>query len=137
MPSTPNNAAFVSAMQGLSITGVTRHYDEPPASVNTADLPAAFPMLPSGTLGERLTTCINDSKTRSMQFVIIIEAVGQGTQAQNYARIAALMDNLETALDALTTANFTDYEITANTTVAVAGNEFWSIVADVTMRSGE
>jgi hypothetical protein len=136
MPSTPSFASFVSAMQGISgITGVTRFYDEPPASLSTADLPAAFPLMPSGVLGERVTSCVDDSKTRLMDYVICVEAAGQGTQAQNYAALAAIMDSLEDKLDALTTANFTDYEIAANTTFAVADIPYWSIVASVSMRS--
>ncbi len=133
------NAAFLSAIQGLTITGVTRHYDEPPASLSTADLPAAFPLMPSGALGEKALSCFAQNKTRSIGFVICLEAVGQGTQPQNYGLIAARMDNLETALDALeksqggTLANFLEYEMGAEI-FEVAGNAYWAIVATVNAR---
>jgi len=131
----PTNAQVVAAVQGLDIDGVRRHYDEPPASIDTADLPVAFPLLPTAEQGEPITSCMNDSKTRSIGFVIAFQAVGQGAQPENYDQIAALMDNFETAVDALETANFIDYEITSTTTQTVSGNEYWSLVCNLTFRA--
>jgi hypothetical protein len=45
------------------------------------------------------------------------------------------MDNLETALDALTIANFIEYEITTTAELAVAGGTFWAIVVEISARS--
>jgi hypothetical protein len=75
------------------------------------------------------------SKTRGIGFVICVEPVGQETQAVNYGKLAALMDNLETVLDAMTIANFIEYEITTTTEFAVAGTNYWSIVAEISARS--
>lgn len=133
------NAAFLSAIQGLSISGVTRHYDEPPASIHTADLPAAFPLLPGGGLGEKQVTCFNQNKTRSIDFIIAIEPVGQGTQAANYARLAALMDALESVVDDLeksqggSLATFIEYTI-ESAIVTIGGTDFWAIRAAITAR---
>jgi hypothetical protein len=133
------NAAFLTAVQGLTVTGVTRHYDEPPRQIHTAELPVAFPMMPAGGLGEKLLSCFDTNKTRRIQFVVCLEAVGQGTQPQNYGLLAAAMDNLETALDGLeksqggTLANFIEYEISAEI-FEVAGNTYWAIVADLSAR---
>ena len=33
---------WVDAFQALTVSGVTRHYDNPPLSLNTADLPADY-----------------------------------------------------------------------------------------------
>lgn len=135
---TVTNAAFVSAMQGITVTGVSRHYDEPPQSLKTADLPAAFPMPPSGDmLGNESTCSDGDNKVRSMRYIIAIEAKGQGTNATNYAQIAALMDNLETALDAVHTSSGFVFPLTYSITsgaFGVAGSEYWSIIATVTGR---
>lgn len=131
------NAAFLAAIQALSVTGVTRHYDEPPANIHTADLPAFFPLMPGGALGERIVSCYASNKQRTIQAAIVIEPAGQGTQAQNYGRLAALMDNLETALAGMeksqggSLANFVDYDISAEI-LPVAGVEHWAIVATVT-----
>ena len=133
------NAAFLAAIQAMTVTGVTRHYDQPPLSLNTADLPAAFPLMPGGALGGRTVTCIAKDKARSIDFVVCLEAVGQGTQTQNYGLLAAAMDNLETALDALgvpgggSVANFIEYDIEAQI-FAVAEQAYWAIVAQVTAR---
>jgi len=136
------NAQFVAALQAMSVTGIAAgsHYDQPPAALNTADLPCAFPLLPSSELGDTLLSCVARNKRRSMQFAVVFEAAGQGTIAQNYALIAGHMDNLEAALDGLavhgggTTANWVDYTLTTGTVMDVAGTEYWAVVADITAR---
>ncbi len=133
------NAAFLTAIQAMTVTGVSRHYEEPPRKLSTADLPAAFPLMPSGALGEKSLSCYDTNKTRSIGYVVAIEPVGQGTQAENYGQLAAVMDNMETAFDALeksqggTLANFIEYEIAAEI-FAVAGIDYWSIVATISAR---
>lgn len=133
------NAAFIAAIQALSVTGVTRTYTEPPTSLNTADLPSAFPLMPSGALGEKSLSCFDTNKTRTMGYVVCIEPVGQDTQASNYGKLAAVMDNMETAFDALeksqggTLANFIEYEMAAEI-FEVSGKAYWAIVATVSAR---
>lgn len=140
MPTLTNNAAFLAAFQAMTVTGVTRHYDEPPASIDIATGPCAFPTMPSGDRGEMITSCVDTSKTRNIGYVIIVEAGGQGTQAQNYGKLAALMDNLETALDALTgtpakTFNFLDYAITTTGNYPIGDSDYWAIVAQISVRA--
>lgn len=135
------NAAFVTAMQGLSVTGVAAasQYNQPPNAVNTADLPVSFPMMPSGERGELITSCANDAKVRRMGFVILMEATGQSTQPVKYAALAAQMDNLETALDGLTIpgggtlGNFIEYTIETTGDFLLGDSAFWAIVAEVTV----
>lgn len=128
------NAAFLAAIQAISVTGVAHHYDYPPLSLNTGDLPAAFPLMPSGAMGEWITSCIATNKTRAIAFVVCVEPVGQDLQPMNYAKLAALMDNLETALDALTVSNFIEYEISTTAEFDVAGINYWAIVANISSR---
>lgn len=134
MTSQPTNNAFVTAIQGMTITGVNKHFDEPPTSIFEGDLPVAFPMMPSGSLGERVVSCVNNNKVRNISFVICVEAVGLDIQSIKYAKLAPMMDYLETALDALTIANFIDYSISATGGYQVAGNTYWALVADITAR---
>jgi hypothetical protein len=124
----------LTAIQALTITGVDRKYDEPPASIDISDGVAAFPEMPSGDRGEQVATCAALGKSRAIIYVIIVEAAGQGTQAQNYAKLAALMDNLETALDSLqdSIVNFVEYEITTTGNYPLGQSEYWAIVASVT-----
>ena len=137
MPSLPSNATFLTAIQARTVTGVERHYDEPPASVDISAGECAFPTMPDAGRGEQVSTCIEQSKVRNIGYVIIVEAGGQGTQAQNYAKLAALMDNLETALDALApgTVNFIEYEISTTGNYPVGKSDYWAIVATITTSS--
>jgi hypothetical protein len=137
MPALLSNAEFLTKIQAISVTGVTRHYDEPPASIDIATGPAAFPTMPDASRGDMITSCVDMSKNRNIGFVIIVEATGQGTQAQNYGKLAALMDALETALDALTPSvfNFVEYTIGTNGNYLLGDSAYWAIVADITVRA--
>lgn len=134
MTAFPTNAAFLAAIQAMTVSGVSRHYDEPPASVDLSDGYAAFPLMPDSARGEQFSTCINNSRTRAITFVVLVEATGQATQAENYGKIAAVMDNLETALDALTIANFIEYDITTSGNYPLGGQEYWAVIATITAR---
>lgn len=136
MPTLPTNAAWVAAFQAMTVSGVSRHYDEPPASIDLSNGYAAFPLMPGSERGEQVSTCDDHGKTRSMGYVVIIEAAGQGTQSQNYGKLAAAMDNLETALDALdgVTANFVEYDITTTGNYPVGDSDYWAVIATITGR---
>jgi hypothetical protein len=130
-----SNAAFIAAAQGLTISGVTRHYDEPPQSVNKSDLPAAYVTLPSGGRGEPTSVCYDSSKTRSIGLVVLVEAMGQGTNPQNYGKLAALMDAMETAIDGADFGTvWLEYEMAVGQ-VAVGENAYWAITADINGRN--
>ena len=135
MAATPTNVQFLAALNAMSITGVVKSYSQPPLSLSTGDLPAGFPMVLSSGQGELLSTCIELSKTRSAGYAICIEPIGQGTQVLNYARLAPLLDAFETALDGLTIANFIEYNLITTTEFQVAGNNYWTIVAEINARS--
>ena len=125
------NAAWVTALTGMTITGTTRRYTYPPESVETADLPAWFVQLPGGEMPGWTVSCTNRNKTRSAQVIIVTEPVAQGTNSQNFGALPALMDALENALDALTVYNFMQYDLSAAATVEIAGIVYWAIVANV------
>jgi len=130
------NAAFKTALENMTVSGVTVHKGYPPASIQPSDLPLAFLELPSAGLGEYVVSCMLNNKTRSMRYVICLEAAGLGTQEANYDLIASAMDNLETALDTAlsTTANFYTYEMEVGS-YAVANNNYWAIITTVSIRS--
>ena len=136
MPALPSNATFIAAIQAMTVTGVTLHYDEPPQSVDISEGYCAFPTMPDASRGEQVSTCINNSKLRSIGYVIILEATGQSIQSDNYGALAAVMDNLETAIDGLApaTVNFVEYEISTTGNYPVGGSEYWAVVATITAR---
>jgi len=135
MPAMLSNANFLSAIQGMTVTSVTRHFDDPPQSLSTADLPAAFPLWPSANFLDMPTSCLDTGKTRTIGFVICIEASGQGTNKLNYARYAALMDNLETAINTAfqTAVNYYTFEMSTVPDYAVGDNTYWAIVATISI----
>jgi hypothetical protein len=138
VPNQPTNAAWVAAVQALTVTGVTRHYDEPPGSLDTADLPAAFPTLMTAGLPGFEVSCRLQNKSRTIGFIVCLEPFAQGTNAQNYALLATMLDNLETAFDGLSDAhtdisNFVDYTMNAGV-YTVAGTDYWSIVCELESR---
>jgi len=134
MPVLLTNTLFRDAMQAMTVTGVATHYDYPPESLG--ELPAAFCLPPVSSLGDYVVSCIDQNKTRSMGYVICLEAAGQDQNEENYDLYAPAMDNLETALNTAlgTAANFYQYEMTAGT-YTVAGINYWAIIATVTIRS--
>lgn len=136
MPTLPTNAAFKAALEAMTVTGVTVHKGFPPLSVSTSDLPLAYISMQSAGLGEYVLSCTNEDKTRTMLYVILLEAVGQSAQETNYDLIAPIMDNLESALDSAlgTLANFHTYDIESGI-VNVAGGDFWAVTATVSIRS--
>jgi len=118
----------------MTVTGVTTYYGYPPESLG--ELPAAFCLPPSSGLGDYVVSCIDQNKTRSMGYVICLEAAGQDQNEENYDLYAPAMDNLESALDTAlgTVANFHQYEITAGS-FEVAGISYWALTATITIRS--
>lgn len=126
-------ASFVSTVAGLTVTGVNRSYTYLPATLGAA-LPASFVDLPAaGRNAEFASTCVGGGKTRTVQLVVCIEAINQDRAPQNYAATVTMMDNMETALDALrsTSPMIIDYEISAGAR-GVGDTTYWSAIATVT-----
>lgn len=123
--------AFVTALSGLVVTGVTRRYTAPPASVSTADLPAQYPMLPTGD--ERPLTFAQGGMPGNVlmrcDLVIAFEPIAQGTHTSNFSGLLTLMDNARTAIAGMTRP--TDGPITCTFRmgiVTIAGGEYWALV---------
>jgi hypothetical protein len=137
MPTLQSIASFLTTIRDMTVTGVERYYKYPPASVDIASGYCAFPLMGGTTRGEQVSTCIEQSKTRTLGYVIVIEAVGQDTQEGNYDKLAAATDNLETALDALApdTVNFIEYETSWTGEYIIGGQAYWAVVASITVRS--
>lgn len=121
----------------MVVPGVARRYDFPPASLNTAELPASFPM------GFRIieTPLTFQSHggfpTFEVDFFIACEAVGQSSQPDNYTLILEMSDNLRETLAAVPplaiAKSVVTWEIAAgNVQVEVAGTPYWAVQATIT-----
>lgn len=131
-------AAFYTALNSLSVTGVTRRYAYEPNGISTADMPAQWVRLPGNGLGidSAYASASNaTSKERSAELVIAVEAIGQETPGAATTALVAMADNLETALDGwdATRPGYVNYSIDAGS-VAVGGVAYWSLIATVTTR---
>jgi len=92
--------SFIAALYGLTVTGVTRKFSEPPQQVNTADLPIMFTRLPSGTEAPITGQSNGGWPTLRADLVILVEPYHQNRTSVNYALALTLMDNLSAALRA-------------------------------------
>lgn len=125
-------ATYTAALAALSVSGVTRKYTEPPASIGTADLPAMWPSLPHGSETPLTFAGGGGWPVLVCDLVIAIEAVNQGTQAQNYAAMIAQLDYMNTALRAASIGRAKlSWTITANAQVQVADTTYWAVIATI------
>lgn len=122
--------SYVTALSGLTVVGVTRKYTSPPQSINTADLPAQWPLLPSGDVAPLVFGGYGaPSGTYRCDLVIATEAVGQNVNSVNFVGVLTLMDALTTALKSMTrpVAGVFTWSI-RQAIVTVAGNDYWSLI---------
>ena len=125
------NAQWLAGIQAMSVTGVTKTYSYPPTSLNTADLPAAWPHQFDMSLNNIISSCSDLNKARTCNYFIALEPTPQSTQSANYETMIAMVDNLETAIQALTVMEFVTFTI-RSVIVTIAGGEYWGLEAVLT-----
>jgi len=125
---------FNTALAALSPTGVVRAYTAPPASLNTADLPAAWVSLPSGTEPPLTFQHIGGWHEMRLNYYVAIEPVPQNTQLANYAAALEMMDAVSDAINAASPLTICEGPVTYTVRVGivpVAGVDFWAVIAEV------
>jgi hypothetical protein len=124
---------WISALQTMTVAGVTRHYDTPVAKVSTSDLPALFLLNFDVSAGRKTWNCDDGhNKVRTCDLIIAISPLTQGTITANYALYQSLMDAMETALDALDVMNYITYTLRTTTNQEIAEIGYWGISAKIT-----
>jgi len=126
-------AEFAADLCGMTVTGVQRVYSAPPESLNSANLPALFPMLPEGDLAPLTFGAAEYSGRRTLELWIPVKAAAQGTLAEAYVGLTALMDNLDAALRTLNDA--VPYRLTWSvraSLLTVAGTDYRGAVVTAT-----
>lgn len=126
--------AFVTALGNLTVTGVTRAYDEPPTSLNDADLPSMWVQLPQSDDAPLTLDGQGGWPVLRAQLIIAYQASAQSTQGANWSGTLAILDALAATLQS--TAPGTLGKGKASWTVKpaivnVAGADYWAVVADV------
>ena len=108
-------AQLVTAVSGMSVTGVVRKFAYEPDSVQTTDMPISYVRFPSGTRPGEISTCFMQGTSKSIEAVYVIDAGGQNTAAANFAAKVAMADNIETAVETLAatfSSEFLTYTLT-------------------------
>jgi len=133
-------AALVSAISGLSITGVNRSEDSTPNDIGAADLPFQFVRLPEGEYAPSPATCTETGTSKSIELVVCIQPAGLETASQNFDDTVAVMDYVEAALHAWDIAPaqnglIVEYSISTSGSggVSIGGSDYWAVVATVTI----
>jgi len=127
-------ADFVTALGGMSVTGVTASATAPPRQVSTAQLPYLFPRLPVGNNSIETLASTPGIQSATCEVVVLLEAATQSTPALNFALALTMMDNLNTALTALAASGgvVDDWSIRQDVEVTSDGTEYYALVATVT-----
>jgi len=110
--------------------GVQRVFDAPPDALNTADLPAMWPQLPSAD-DAALTFAGGYWPTWRVEVVVALDAVGQSTQAQIFSSAVDMLDTWMTTLETIDAAASRLALSMRVSVVEVAGTAFWAVVCDI------
>ena len=126
-------AEFAADLCGMTVTGVQKVYSAPPESLNSANLPALFPMLPEGNQAALTFGAALYSGTQTLELWVPVKAAAQGTIPETYTALTTLMDNLGTALRALNDA--VPYRLTWSmraSLLTVAGTDYRGVLVTAT-----
>lgn len=129
------NVEWLDAVQALRPTGIKRHYAQPPRSLTTSDLPAAWPMLPTVESGNAVTFCVDSGKTRTIGYRVAMNPINQDIPSENLEALAPIVDALEAAIDAMTVMEFIDYTIETTADIQVGGTFYFGLSCALTGRN--
>jgi len=125
-------AEYVATLTALTVTGVTKRYSAPPSQLSTAQLPAMWARLPSGTVEVVAMDGGAGLPSFTCDLVIAIEAMAQSTQPANYAKGIAVIDALQAALTTEALEGVLDSWALRLDAEAIGDTAYWVIVATVT-----
>ena len=125
-------SGFLSGLAGLSVTGVTKRFSEPPAQLSSAQLPAQYVALPDGSTSVATFSGVSGLTECVAQIRIVIEPLGQNTQSANWTKATTLIDAMQAAI--ATNANTLDIDSwkMAINVEPIGDAAYWVIVAEVT-----
>lgn len=134
-------AATLSALQAMTVSGVTTYFDDPPPTIYDHQLPAAFPSYPAGrTFDQPAFSCTELGRRVSVQYIIAVErvnqsvAINQATRPEAFESIFEMMDELAESLSGLSFANFVEYQIRLSSSAEAIQLGHWCILAVVSGR---
>ena len=130
--------SFIDNLGDLSITGIVRAFDAPPASVETADLPCSFPRAVEGTEGPMTVQTAGGWPEFTGELVMLVEPYGQNTVPKNHSTVVDLADNFSTAIRAITPSSSKplgkgalNWTLTLSSNEVVGERQYWALIARV------
>ena len=125
-------ASFITALSGLSITGVTRMFAYPPETVANADLPIAYVRLPELTNEAITLGSLPRIDNVQGELVVLIRADGLSMNTDNFSAMVGMIDSVNAALKtAAAASNRIDRWTIRQETAIVGESGFWALVASV------
>lgn len=133
-PTTLTN--FYTNLGDITVSGVTRLFDYPPTSLNSADLPSQWVQSPSVDEGPMTFGYHGGWPTLRAQLVIAVASFFEGIQSQNYSATLTMADATLTALRAVdvTALSLGKARITWTVSVGkvtVNETDYWAVIADI------
>lgn len=123
---------FVAGLSDLSVAGVRRKYSQPPAVVNTGDMPLMYPRLPEGSGGTNTFSYSGTLRYMVCELVIVVQSLRLDSNAVNMRVTLELMDNLHTALTSVASDLCIDrWSLSGQADQANADTYNWLIVARI------
>lgn len=124
-------SGLIASLNNLSIAGVT-NVTTPPVRINAADLPIGFPRLPEGSSETNVLSMANFRDDLTCEYIVIIEPRNLNVQSVNYALATSVMDALNAALKAESTATQAFWKWDIRMDIDTSTNvEYWAVSATV------
>ena len=123
---------FVDAVQALSVTGVSRKYEEPPRKFNTADTPCSFVWFPSGDNAPLTFEGGRQFRKRALDLIVVYASTALTADAP-FTSTITMMDNVETALGGLSVGQSDPaWTITSRLYQETTDRRYWAVIATIT-----
>ena len=121
---------FVAALRGVTVAGVKRVFDAPPASISTADLPAFW----VNSAGSREVPIARSSVSwpvHTAELFLVVTPVAQSTARQSFAGAVEYADRLRVALRAGDLAIGQATVAVRTEILGINEKSYWGVVASV------
>lgn len=121
-------AAFVDGLTGLTWTGITRVYREPPDLINSTDVPCLFPRIPTGNSSSVTLSSATGLRHATVELVCVVNAASLSTSAVKFDEELALIDNMHAVIASnAATLGIDDWDIQS----VQLDDGSWALVATV------